>query len=275
MRMRKTYPIHFLVCALFGLAILQGCSSEKVIEVDLPPYETQMMVECFLEPGQNFQLNLQESVSYFSDTIANTIDNALVVITHNGISDTLQNQFYFDPVYEKFYNYVAFGSTVPYAPGERFDLYIRDEKGRELRGSTVMKDTVDLQPLEVDINSDGEGAITARWDDIPNEESYYVLAMHRNELGEKLVLDFTLDDRIGDGEEFVVSSWYWLDPGDSCIATVYHIDYDYWSYINSLEAAEGANGNPFAQPAVIISNVEGGIGLFSCHSLVRKGIAYP
>ena len=95
MRIPTTYPYHLFACALLSLALLQGCSSEKVIEVDLPPYETQMMVECFLEPGQNFQLNLQESVSYFSDTIANTIDNALVVISHNGTSDTLQNQFYF------------------------------------------------------------------------------------------------------------------------------------------------------------------------------------
>ena len=276
MNVLTTYRKFLNPCSLVGLLLfIQSCSSEKVIDVDLPPYNTQMSVECYLEPGKSYQLTLQETVSYFSDTLLDPVANALVVITHNGISDTLANQFHIDIETGKIFNYVAQGSTVPYAPGERFDLYIRDEQGRELTGTTVMKDTVDLQPLELDINSEGEAAVTARWDDIPNEDSYYILTMHRGSISRRLILDFTLDDRIGDGEEFVVSSWYWMDPGDSCIATVYHVDQDYWAYINSIEAAEGANGNPFAQPAVIISNVEGGIGLFSCHPLVRKGIRYP
>ncbi len=259
---------------LFTALYLTSCTPEQVIDVELPPYESQMMVECFLEPGKPYQLNLQESVSYFSDTIANPITDALVVITHAGVSDTLEDEFSYDPETEKFYTYSS-DRIVPYAPGTTFELYIRDGKGREIRGSTTMLDTVSLAPLELDINAEGEASITARWQDTPGRESYYMLTMHKNQLSGRLVLDFLLDDRIGDGEEFVVSSWYWLDPGDSCIATVYHIQFDHWAYLNSIGEARGANGNPFAQPAVILSNVEGGIGVFTTNPLVRRRIAYP
>lgn len=270
--MRWVYLGLVLILPLWGL---NSCSSEKVIEVDLPQYDSQLVVECYLEPGKPYQLTLQGSVSYFSEPELPLIDDALVVISHAGISDTLENAFHYDVETEKFANYWAQGTTVPYSPGMQFDLYIRDASGREIRGSTVMQDTVTLQPLELDINAEGEASITARWPDFPGTESYYVLTMHKNALNKRLVLDFFLDDRIGDGEDFVVSSWYWLDPGDSCIATVYHIEQDYWAYLNSIEAASNANGNPFAQPASIMSNVEGGIGVFASHSLVRRIIAYP
>lgn len=267
--------IHLGLVLMLSLLGLCSCSSEKVIDVDLPQYESQLVVECYLEPGKPYQLTLQESVSYFSEPELPLIEGAFVVISHDGISDTLENAFHFDVETEKFANYWAQGTSVPYSPGTQFDLYVRDVSGREIRGSTVMLDTVTLQPLELDINPEGEASITARWPDFSNTDSYYVLTMHKNALNKRLVLDFFLDDRIGDGEDFVVSSWYWLDPGDSCIASVYHIEQDYWAYLNSIEAAVGANGNPFAQPASIMSNVEGGIGVFASHSLVRRVIAYP
>lgn len=267
-------------CTLLLLCFLPGCSSEKLIDVEFPEYTPQLVVECYLEPGRPYTLALQESANYTAELNLENIavQGALVVITHEGVSDTLENFEalpYRDPETGKITNYALPDKLVPYAPGTQFDLYIRDTQGREVTASTVMLDTVEMAPLELDINSENEAAVTARWPDFVNEESFYILSMHRNSLTERLVLDFSLDDRIGDGEDFVVSSWYWLDPGDTAIATVYHVEKAYWEFVTSAEDAENSNGNPFAQPAVVLSNVAGGVGVFTCHSLVRRSIVFP
>jgi hypothetical protein len=118
-------------------------------------------------------------------------------------------------------------------------------------------------------NADSMASVTMRWQDIPNEASYYLCAVYKNKLGadevngDGLQFDFTLDDRIGDGEMFTIATLFEYEPGDTIIAMVYHIAYDYWRYMNSLDDASSSNGNPFAQPGVIHSNLDGGLGIFT------------
>jgi hypothetical protein len=38
---------------------------------------------------------------------------------------------------------------------------------------------------------------------------------------------------------------------------------DFYEYVESREALESANGNPFAQPGVLKTNIIGGIGIFT------------
>lgn len=264
----------FTVAALVSV-LAWGCSSEKVIEVDLPPYESQMVVECYLEPGKPMALTLFESVSYFSPPSLPIIQNAFVEITIDGVADTLVNGALIDPETGKLANYFSTNGQLPYSPGSNVELYIRDSLGREIRGQTTLMDSVSLDPIEVDFDDEGEASLTFRWPDFTGEQNHYFLTLNRDSLLGRLSFDFLLDDRIGDGEDFVVSTFYFLEPGDSVIASLYHIDESYSSYLNSVEDAQGSNGNPFAQPATILSNVEGGIGIFSNHALIRRGFRVP
>lgn len=42
-----------------------------------------------------------------------------------------------------------------------------------------------------------------------------------------------------------------------------HANYEYFQYTRSLELAERARGNPFAEPVQVYSNVDGGLGIFA------------
>ena len=243
--------------------------------MELPEYEVQPVVECYLEPGKPYQLLLQESVPYFNEPSLPLIDDALVVISHAGQHDTLENTFFFDFETEKVYNYVAADSRIPADYGGTFELYIRDGQGREVRATTVLPDTVSVRPLEFRSNDEGRVSVTARWPDFADQTSYYRLAMHRYDPSSEPDVLLTLDDRIGDGDDFVISTFYYLDPEDSIFVDVYHIEEAYWRYLVTTDDAENSNGNPFAQPGVILSNVEGGIGIFTSLSKSRREAMVP
>ena len=59
---------------------------------------------------------------------------------------------------------------------------------------------------------------------------------------------------------------------DTLIATVYHIEKSYHDYLETLRDSEGANGNPFSQPPTIISNIQGGKGIFASFLFDRDTI---
>lgn len=261
--------------AAWALLLLGGCSNEKEIDIDLPEYEPQMVVECYLEPGKPYTLLLQQSVSYFDEPSLPFVEDALVVISHNGQSDTLKEDFYFDSQTGKLANYVSEEGLMPADFGGQFDLYIRDPAGRELRGSTVLLDTVALRPVELTADEEGEYAATVRWPDFGGVPSFYRFTIHRESPFTDPDIVFTLDDRVGDGDDFVISTFFYMDPGDSVYTTVYHIEEAYWRYITTTDDAESSNGNPFAQPGLILSNVEGGIGIFTCLSKSRSFVVVP
>ena len=52
--------------------------------------------------------------------------------------------------------------------------------------------------------------------------------------------------------------------------TLMHLTPEYYNYLTSINNAISANGNPFAQPASIQSNIHGGIGIFTGLSYDRR-----
>lgn len=252
--------------------LIWGCTSDKVVLIELPVYEVQPVVECYLEPGKPFRLALFESVSYFEEPSLPVIENALVVVTHNGIADTLAyNLLGFEG--DKYWNYWS-TATVPYDYTSEFELYIRDPAGREVTASTRILEPVPFDTLEYEFNADSMALVRAKWPDDPSGPNYYRFTLHENNmLGEdNYQFAFELDDRIGNGEQFVVSSLYYREKGDTAIMSLYHITEEYWRFIVTADESADANGNPFAQPGSVKSNVQGGIGIFTGLSYVRDSL---
>ena len=121
---------NYIVLFLFALTIFASCDLEREIDVDLPEYQNQLVVEAYLEAGKPYRLLLTESISYFDipqlvpidrnrpitivssigefettiqglidldlmtedeiPSLPPSIDEATVVITHLGVPDTLQ-----------------------------------------------------------------------------------------------------------------------------------------------------------------------------------------
>ena len=131
-----------IVLTLFILLINFGC--QKTIQLNLPTYEPKMVLEFYLQDNQPLVCLLQESVNYTDTTKVKLIDNALIVLSYNGVNDTLFNQPYFDQKFGKFYNY-SNPKKIKLLPNVEYEVYVNDGKGKEMRGKTRIKDIVPIK----------------------------------------------------------------------------------------------------------------------------------
>ena len=71
-----------------GISFLASCNLTNDVNIELPAYDQQPVVECYLEPGKPFRLLLTKSYAYFdplgldSSFLEKTLlSNALVTIS--------------------------------------------------------------------------------------------------------------------------------------------------------------------------------------------------
>jgi hypothetical protein len=278
--MRKPW-IKLLLFFLPMMVTLVGCDLEREVEIELPDYERELVAECFMEVGEPFRLLLTESLGFTEGNDTPIVFGAEVIISHGNVHDTLAQGVYVDPMGYKVFNFNS-TQTVPADYATEYSLHISHPDGRVVTGKARIMPKVEIASMSLSYNADSLASLTMRWPDMPNQDNYYRLSLHKGtvfhgqtELPTPLEFDFTLDDRIGDGEFFTIGTLFNYVSGDTLIATLYHIDKGYWQYINSLDDAIGSNGNPFAQPGVIHSTVEGGIGVFTGYQFDRDTIIVP
>jgi Domain of unknown function (DUF4249) len=256
-----------------SLTLALACTLDKSIPIDLPPYQNQLYVECYLEPGRPYQLALQESVGFFSAPNLPVVSGAQVVITYRNERIVLQNRVVVDSAQRRAYNYVA-NRNVPFDYTNEFTLQITDQQGRQLTGRTRL-----LRPVRFSVltwayrERDSAAYLLARFPDNPNETNYYRYITHKGRfLPNNREQDLEIADRTFNGESMLLASGYNYKRGDTLIASLYHIEKPYFDFLESTEDAYFANISPFNQPSAIRSNVQGGIGIFTGLSYDRRVI---
>lgn len=291
---KKIILLHFL-----GL-ILSSCSSfEKNIDIPLPETERQLVIECYLRPNQPFRVLLTETKGYFDSlNECPTVKNAIVVIEYNNRRDTLQEANYLgecsfinpnfipfmDSTRTRFYNYGS-ASICPYDLESEFRIHVYDSIGnRSAHASTKLVPTVAIDSISTIWNEarlNFHAYITAT--DNLNERNYYRMQVHKNSLFDEQgnimgilnvfrgsVYTNTFSDEIFNGNShmsFKTNDAY--NIGDTIIASLYHITAHHYEYLYSTSRAESANGNPFAQPPTLVTNIQGGLGIFTGLSYTR------
>ncbi|NJN33516.1 MAG: DUF4249 domain-containing protein [Saprospiraceae bacterium] len=251
-------------------AILVGCDLEKIIEVELPEYKSELSMECYIEPNKPIRLTLTESVSYFDSARLPVINGALVVVSYNGFSDTLRNAFLRDS--NRFYNYVS-QKNAPSAVGTVFNLYVKDTNGREARATATILPSVPIDSLRVIWNkSDTLASIVTTLIDEPNRDNFYRIFLHRGSTRNRPESRTWFTDRTATNNRVSIGSQFEFKRTDTVIATLFHLSKEYYDFIQSSDNAEDANGSPFEQPSAIISNVKGGIGIFTTVNAYRDTV---
>ncbi|MCR5886827.1 DUF4249 domain-containing protein [Hymenobacter sp. J193] len=148
--------------------------------------------------------------------------------------------------------------------------------GRHLTGTATMPARVPIDTVEWKFNDrpedQREAYVLVRFQDPATAGDYYRFQIHRDSISDDPEVDYTPDDRLNNGQEFTLGTSYEFDPGDTLITTLYHLDKAYADFMQSVDDARGANGNPFAQPAGIRSTVQGGLGVFTVLSYERRTI---
>jgi len=250
-----------LIFAIMIAFFFLGCNNlEQDITVELPYHESQLVVECYLEPGRKAQLLLTESSGYFDSPQLPFVNDAIVTITYKNTVDTLKVNSSFNEENVKFYNYVS-SRVIPEDYHTDFYLTVSDSSGRKATAKTKL-----IRSLEIDSVTykfkDSLAYVLASFHHDFNKDEYYRIVIHKDSLS-NIIQNFTFPDEFSDTEKISIGTRYEFKRGSQVFISLYNLDKAYYDYLQSVEAARNANGNPFAQPSAIKSNITGGIGIFT------------
>lgn len=266
----------------FTLTVLVA-SCEKDITVDIPQPLPQVVVEGWISNDEYPTVILTRSSPYFApvDTSAviNTIIyNAQVMVSNGSLTDTLNLTY--DPSY--FPQILYRGSKFKGSIGGSYDLRIIAD-GKTITSTTTIPDTVPLDSIWFKFNgaSDSLGFIWANLTDPTSTGQNYRWAAKR--VGKDLryisPLGSVTDDRFFNGQSF---EFYYnrgqlynsdapddnneeiglFKQGDSVIVRFSTIDYNSFIYFQSYETEAFNDGNPFAAPSNVKTNINGGLGVW-------------
>ncbi|RIV24049.1 DUF4249 domain-containing protein [Fibrisoma montanum] len=255
----KLTKVTYVLTVLAGLG-LAACQQD--IDVDLPPYEPKLVLECYLEEGQPVRLTLLESRGYLDVASLPLVDGATVVLSHQGLNDTIPNVPFVDRATGKSYNYSS-PTPIKTDYDSPYTLTVTDKQGRRLTATTRFIRPVAIKSITPEFNQNGEAYGLTKFDDNPQQKNYYRLTLTRNIRVDTLSLDALLDDAFSNGEEINWGSGYTFKKGDTIHATLYHCTEDYYKFLTTAQSARQANVNPFAASGEVISNVRGGLGVFA------------
>ena len=255
-------------------------------EIDLPDYESRIVVDGWIEQDQYPEVLLSLSAKYFSEIDSVSlrdlvVTRAKVTVSCDGIEDILTlkpNREYFPP-------YVYQGTVIKGEAGKTYNLEVV-YAGNVLTASTTIPKVTYLDSVwfELDQNEDSLGFLWARFTDDINTKNYYRLLTKRKNIDTKFVPTFisNYDDKLFDGEsmEFAIYKGR-ANPledrddihyslGDTVILKACTIDeqtYDFWI---SVEQEIFNAGNPLASSnADLVTNINGGIGLWGGYAVSK------
>ncbi|RYU79452.1 DUF4249 domain-containing protein [Hymenobacter persicinus] len=262
-----------------GLSLLlgaAGCNLQKDIDVDLPAVPSQLVTECYLRPGEIPRLTVSETTPYLSTAQPTLLTDVTVTLTlPNGQQQKLQFRPGLDRLTQKIYTHIGQRALVA-RPGDTFTLDVQDSKGRHVTGTATMPALVPLDTVEWKFNDKtGEqrkAYVLTKFRDPAATADFYRLQIHKDSISVDSERDFTLDDRLTNGTQMTLGTSYRFSANDTLLITLYHLDEPYYRFLQSVDDARNANGNPFAQPAAIRSTVQGGVGVFTVLSSDRRTI---
>lgn len=293
--------INYLIL-FFTVLLLTSCKKlEQTIELEFEKEDKELVVECYLEAGKPYRLLLTETKNYFDViNICPFVRKALVIITYNGLKDTLKESSfsgggcssiipYYNTDSTRFFNY---GSTqiCPSDFNNDFTLEVWDTlNDRYIIATTRFIRPPVISTLQIDWNTDTTQAycILGCPDD-KNTKDYYRMTLHKNSLFTKkgnslfkyratktYINQSMYDQDIFAGQDILQVSGYDFYKTDTVIATIYHIEQAYYDYLTTSKNAIEANINPFVEPSKITSNIEGGQGIFTFLSYDRDSLYIP
>ncbi|MDZ4840384.1 MAG: DUF4249 domain-containing protein [Bacteroidota bacterium] len=276
----KTNILSIAFSLLSGFILFSSCSNlQKEVKVSLPPYEQRVLVECYIESGKPLQALISATQDYFgpkSDTSLFTeiflnpgadvkISDGLKTITLNY---DLTPQFY--PSF-KIFNYKSSDSLVV-VEGRTYTITATDSKGRQVDAKATYVKPTQITEIEIEKvpNNDSLWQMSFKLIDPPGKNYYQVEFVNLSD-SNRYLGGYVTDDGLFDGK----SNTFGFQPqifkdGDTVQTSLYSLSKEYFTYLSTVQAAKDGAGSPFAQPAVIASNINKGIGIFTIISVSRK-----
>jgi hypothetical protein len=273
-------------CSLLAASCLV-ISCEKNITVDLPEAEQKIVVEGYIEPGEKAVVMLTRSASFFAPVdsaslLSYLVLNAFVTVSDGVTTDTLlpalDTNYYVPLLYKS--------QTLLGQAGKTYTLTVVAD------GKTVTSVTTIPQPVPLDSVwfkiQEGRDTLGYAWahltdpDTIGNCYRWFAKRLHKD----KRFLPppgSVFEDKFINGKSFDFAYNRGTEPnstaaddtndergffkrGDTIAIKFCAIDRTHFEFWRLEIIQEQNNGNPFASPAPIPTNINGGLGIWGGYS---------
>ncbi len=272
---------------LLILVILQSC--EKNVTVEIPESEPLIVVEGYIENGKNPLLVLSRTLPFFgsintSTVFQQTIQGARVIVSDGMITDTL-DQIPGIGVYTS--------SRITGQENRSYSLRVETE-GKVLTSLTHIPTSIALDSVwfEVSGTRDSLGFAWAhltdpdtlgnhyRWfaqrinsytfgDNIGRQKDSVLIAPNGSVFEDKFIngKSFDLGYQRGNHpnstkEDDLNDERFFFKKGDTIVVKFCTLDRAHFEFWRTEETQVSNNGNPFASPAPVRGNINGGLGIW-------------
>lgn len=289
-----------IICALLtclaGLAFLYGCTSLRN-EVDpnlLGPASTKLVVSGFISP--------QDTVLAIKVTRSNTVvgDSISLLQTGNNVTDATVTLSDGSKTVQLPYNNIPKSDTVrsrpyysinakqlPVVAGRTYSLTVV-ANGQRATSVCTIPTAVQPTAIKLDSTANARYYVTVKWQDPAGQANYYQAAgifryiaanckACQNEVYNTLSFD---DDSRGlfsdvgyEGGEIASGRAYLTSAGTinfynyyktaSVTANLMSVDQNFYRFQDAAMRQRRSRNNPFAEPVIIPSNIDGGLGCFA------------
>jgi hypothetical protein len=274
-----------LLTAVLGLGLMSSC--EREIDIALDEQESKIVVEGLIEPGMPPRVLVSKNRGFFNDfpsdflALLDTfiIQDATVQIEVDGVTHSLQ--FVLNPLAYPYAYYTS--NSLLGEVGKTYTLKV-EAMGKSVRAVTTIPPPVALDSMYFDLNvfnadEDSLGFLFAMYTDPDTLGNAYRLYAKRNSETEYFPVEGAIaNDQFINGrtvtffsqqstkpfaaQDTFIEQNYFYRLGDTIMVKFCHMGQRPFEFYNTFEAATGTNGNPFASPILIKSNIEGGLGVW-------------
>jgi hypothetical protein len=285
--------IKIFISLIISSLTMWSCNS-FVTEVDpsqLPSTDSKLVLSCYISPQDTViaaKVTETKTVISTGGTRAD-ITNATVKISDG--TKTVQLVYDNNLLY-----YRVLPSQMPIVVGKTYTMTVSTPDGRSISAKSTVPSPISIKEIKVDSGT----SVTIRklnaqevkeyyfkliWQDVAGSADYYrgfgfvqgIFKDRNNSSAQRTDgVDFTsTDDKNSDGQLLALSVTY-QPARNATQATIqkltvglFHSDIHYFNYHESLRKQRG-NSNPFAEPVLLYTNVEGGFGCFGAYNATWK-----
>jgi hypothetical protein len=293
MKYKVIQRIYILIFALGVFVLLPSCEKDVTDKFDLGT-QNQVVLQSFISPQDSWVVvrlrRTQPAVGRRLSGEELKVKDATVTMTDGNQTVTL-------PYEVKSDRYQVQASVFPIVAGKSYTVNVSTASGSKLSAQTTvpLSAQITIKSYSLKEKSQEFGgeytSLTYKWSDAIGVENYYkTLAyriaspapgssqIRREEFHNKeKSIDAFVSDANSDGQELTSNEL--ISPSrfsdDFPVPYKLHlsllvIDKNYYLFQRSLLRQNSSDDNPFAEPALIFSNVQGGLGIFASSNLVEE-----
>jgi len=307
--MKPNYYSKYIIIAGLVMLVLNSC--EKVIDINIPDSERKIVINSIIHPGSEVVVNASRSLSVMEDNNFVFLDDATISLYEddqsvgnlNFFADGLYYLPDFHPSVNKTYRIeasspnlqsVSATTTIPglAVMGELDTLTIADEWGGEsLRvGYTIADPGQEKNRYALAITATHkvfDWVKMVKLDSLTTYPVYFeFLTSGTDGLQNRIIDDNStvyfggkvfITDALFNGLEFDVEltmGKFSFAGADTVLLdiAVEHVDEAYYLYALSSQHYRRSNGNPFAEPVSVYTNIDEGFGIFSGYTTVSRSL---